>query len=82
MPRPGSLDAIQVCGRSWERGNHEFTSAQLAAMNVLPPLVDTQLLAACPKGACGIAQSAPCSSMVVVRTREDAYTDYSLTGGR
>jgi hypothetical protein len=74
-------DTIQICGRSWDAGNRHFTGGEIAAFRVVPPVVDSQILAACPKGAGGVAQAVPCSSMVVVRIVDDLYTDYSLGGG-
>ena len=74
-------DTIQVCGRSWAAGNRHFTGSDIAAFTVTPPLADTQPMSACPKGACGVLQSVPCSSMVVVRINDDLYTDYALAGG-
>jgi hypothetical protein len=82
---PASLPArIHVCGRAWTKDSldRRFTKAEIDdQFGVSPTLVDPRLFAPCPSGACNTTGAGPCATVVFARVGEDAYVDYSLSGG-
>lgn len=81
---PASLPArLHVCGRAWNLSvGQRFTKAEMDSQtDSTVALVDPGLLAACPRGACAAAAGGPCHTVIFVRVGEDAYVDYSLSGG-
>jgi hypothetical protein len=82
---PSLPDHLSVCGREWSKdpSGHEFSRAEIEAQTgVEPPLVDPLPFAPCPPGPCTqTAINGTCDTVVIVRVGEDAYVDYSLSGG-
>jgi hypothetical protein len=82
---PTSVPArIHVCGRAWNKDalDRRFTEADINDQFGAPPtLVDPRLFAPCPTGACTATAGGPCATVIFVRVGEDAYVDYSLSGG-
>jgi hypothetical protein len=78
-------DRISVCGRDWSRdaSGREFSQAEARSWTgVEPSVVDPLPFAPCPHGPCTqSALNTPCDTVVFVRVGEDAYVDYSLSGG-
>lgn len=78
-------DRISVCGRDWDKDatGRRFTRAEIRSqLGVVPALVDPLPFAPCPRGPCTQkAVNGACDTVVFVRVGEDAYVDYSLSGG-
>ena len=78
-------DRISVCGRTWVKdslGRQQSADEIRAVSGVEPAVVGTGMFAPCPTDVCTtVAQSGPCHTVLYVRVGEDAYIDYSLSGG-
>jgi hypothetical protein len=78
-------DRMSLCGRTWIKDHLErqLSLGQIRAWQGVEPVVaDPGFLAPCPAGACtGNPGDSPCHVVLWVRVAEDAYVDYSLSGG-
>lgn len=75
---------LHVCGRDWNRASldRRYTNADINDQSGGDPtLVDPRFFAPCPSGACTATAPVPCATVIFVRVGEDAYVDYSLSGG-
>jgi hypothetical protein len=76
---------IQVCGRIWttQPNAPQFTMEEARAFKSSgePSIVATGPFAPCPPGPCQDVDTGPCDTVVFVRIGQDAYVDYSLSGG-
>ena len=78
-------DHIDVCGRQWSKDTsvESLTQSQVQSkFGRSPALVDPLPFAPCPPGPCTRNPAhGPCDTVVIVRVGEDAYVNYSLSGG-
>jgi hypothetical protein len=76
---------ISVCGRTWAKDDLGRTPrlAEIRSQTgVEPVVVDPGFLPQCPVGPCTtVAADDPCDTVIYVRVGDDAYIDYSLSGG-